>query len=199
VKKLLPYIISYFFLCSGFPSEARKVDDQWFQGSVQLTTSSVLHGLVSVREEYNVILYKVGKEVMVLPAHKVVSFRFYDPEELSLKKFISLQLQVGAQTTYRFYELLAEGEVSILRKQQIGWQSLHIEIIEYDYFVLHEGKLRELFKFRKTVFPELIARTDGEMKLFAKRHRLNPSKLEDVVKIATHYNTLSTSQTLAKN
>jgi hypothetical protein len=186
-------------LAVSIKSSAVPMEEKWYTGSVQLTSSKVVHGKISIKPDHNVVLFKIGDENMVFPAHKVMSVRIYDEEELTVRNFVTLHLELGPQSVYQFYEVLVEGQVSILRRQQVGWHAIQIEITDYDYFVWYDGKLMELFKFKKKVYPQLVSQSDGTIKSFVRANHLTLSRLEHLMKIAAYYNKQIEFEALAKN
>lgn len=172
----------------------------WNTGTVVLANGKVIQGETAVKLDCHAVLFRRGEEVMALPAHKILSVSFFDSFEESLRKYVSLQMAVGALTKYELFEVLVEGSVSILRREQIGWSSVNLDFIDFDYFVLHDNHLLPLHKFRKDVYPDLAANESLELRKFVKENRLSPNKLLDIVKIANHYNLQgSATSQLAKN
>ncbi len=199
VRNLVNHILVFVMLAASIKLSAAAPDEKWYMGSVQLSSSKIVQGKVAIKPDHNVVLFRVGEETMVFPAHKVMAVRIYDEDELTVRNFVTLHLELGAQSVYKFYEVLVDGKVSILRRQQVGWQGIHIEIMDYDYFVWHEGKLMELFKFKKKVYPQMVEHSDGTIKTYVRANHLSLSRLEHLIKIAAYYNKQLDFETLAKN
>jgi hypothetical protein len=183
LKYLIFFVTSLVMTHSLYAGE-----EEWFRGTLVLKSQTRLQGEISVRVDYDIVLFRIGEELMIYPAYKVQSADVYD-ENLKLNRnFISLQMEVGPATVHRIYEVLVEGPVSVLRKERILWYSIHLEIPEQDYFVWNENQMTSLYYFKKKNFPKLVKSSNGDLKSFMRSHRLNPNRLDDMVEILTYYN-----------
>lgn len=173
--------------------------EDWRQGAVVLKSNRELKGEISINYDHDVIVFRLANEVMVLPAHKVSSFYVYDQEAESNRQFISLPLEWGAATYHQFFELVLNGDVKILRRQRVVWYSIHIDDIEYDYYIKKDNSLTALSKFKRDVFPALLA-SSSDLSSYVREHKLRPVRLNDVMRIVDHYNQLQVNKNpLAKN
>lgn len=173
--------------------------EDWFQGAVVLKSNRVLKGEISIKFDHDVIVFRLANEVMVLPAHKVSSFYIYDQEEESNRQYISLPLEWGAATYHQFFELILNGDVKILRRQRVVWYSIHIDDIEYDYYIKKDNALTALSKFKREVFPALL-QSSSDLSSYVREHKLRPIRLNDVVQIVDQYNQLQMNKNpIAKN
>src|SRR5688572_9714007 len=107
------FLISVIFVAS-FSIRA----EEWYPGVVVLKSQKAIRGELSIRYDYEVVLFRVGRETMVFPAHKVQSFYIYDALKENNRQFISLQLSLGPATFHQFYEVILDGTVSVLRRQR---------------------------------------------------------------------------------
>jgi hypothetical protein len=174
--------------------------DTWYPGTLTLKSQTVLKGEISVRVDYNVVFLRKDQDLVVYPAHKVQSVVVYDAEEKKNRSFTSLQFAVGAATANNLYEVVVDGEISVLRKQRVLWYSVHLEIPEEDYYVWRENQLVSLYHFTRKEFPRLVKASNGNMKFFMKSHKLNPKRMRDMIEILGYYNEqrLSESQLAMK-
>lgn len=162
--------------------------DTWYPGTLTLKSQTVLKGEISVRIDYNVVVLRKGQDLMVYPAHKVQSAVVYDKEEGKNRNFTSLQFAVGAATANNLYEIVVDGEISVLRKQRVLWYSVHLDKPEEDYFVWKENQLVSLYYFTRKEFPKLVKASNGEMKSYIKSHKLKPNRQHDMMEILSYYN-----------
>jgi hypothetical protein len=174
--------------------------EEWFQGSVVLKSKSVLRGEISLKHGYDVVFFRIGDQVSVIPAFKIAYVNIFDEKLEAERRYVSLNIGVGAGHAYQFFELLVDGEVSILRRQLNVWYSVHLDLTEYEYFVLYDEEINGLFKFRKKVYPELVSKSDGVLESYVKNNQLNPKSLNDILDMTEYYNNfVTTNFQLAKN
>jgi hypothetical protein len=162
--------------------------EEWNPGVVVLKSQKVIRGELSVRYDHEVVLFRVGREIMVFPAHKVQSFYIYDEEKESNRQFISLQISLGPATYHQFFEVILDGTVSVLRKQSAQWYSIHLDTIDFDYYVRSDDGVTSIQKFRREVFPEMEQSTAGALSTFVRKNKLRMYRLSDVLQIVDHYN-----------
>lgn len=174
--------------------------EEWFQGSVVLKSKSVLRGEISVKHGYDVVFFRVSDQISVIPAFKIAYLNLFDEDLEAERRFVSLNIGVGAARTYQFFELLVDGEVTILRRQLTLWYSVHLDLTDYEYYVLYDEEIQGLHKFRKKVYPILVDKSDGAIQSYVKNNQLSTKALDDIVDITSYYNNYVTSRLqLAKN
>lgn len=177
-------VLLVFFSALAFTSFA----NEWYKGSLTLRSESVLQGQISIQEGYDVALLKVDDEITVIPAFKIAFMDLYDEKTESDRRFVTLYLGVGAARTFRFFEIMVDGEVSLLRKEVNVWYSLHFDMTEYEYYVLYGDELIDASKFKRTVYPDLVKKSDGALKSYVRENKLIAYKLSDVVSMLEFYN-----------
>jgi hypothetical protein len=174
-------------------------DHLWRQGSLVLKSNEVIQGEIAIETDHDVVLYRLGNEIMVYPAHKIKYFYYYDAESGVNRKFISLQQTIGAFTTHQFYEAVVYGEVSVLRRQRLLPYSIHQEVIDYEYFVQKDEELLQLRKFKRKIYPQLLLSCEEKLVNFIRENKLNLTRSPHVIRIVEYYNGLvSHEHTLAK-
>ena len=175
--------------------------ENWYTGYIVLKNKRTLRGEVAIQYQYDAILFRLGSDITVFPAFRVESFGIYDTSVSSQKEFVSIELSNGAATDHRFYEKVVSGEFSVLRRQEMTWYSLHLDVLEYDYFIMSDGgEILPMAKFRRKVYPHLLETTDGKLRQYIKENKLSPTRLVDTILIVRHYNDLHMADnSLAKN
>lgn len=168
--------------------------EEWQQGALVLKSQKTLRGEIAIRYDYEVVLYRVADEVMVYPAHKIQSIYIYDEEAGNNRQFISLELSLGAATFHQFYEVVLNGDVSVLRRQRIVWYSLHLDTIDYDYYVKSKDEITSLHLFKRKVLPDLLRSSDGTLSSYIRDNRLSKHSLNDMIQIIDHFNQLQTNK-----
>jgi hypothetical protein len=174
--------------------------ENWYQGSITLKSGKTLRGEIAIQYAYDVALFRLGSDVTVFPAFKVESFSFYDGSADVQKEFIARQFSDGVTTTYRFFERVVAGEYSVLRRQETAWYSIHLDILEYDYYVSSpSGDFFPMEKFKRKVYPYLLEESNGNLKKYVQANHLSPMRLLDSILIVRHFNSLQVNTALAKN
>ena len=174
--------------------------EEWYQGSIILKSKSVLRGEISVRHGYDVVFFRVSDQISVIPAFKIAYVNLFDEELQAHRRFVSLNLGSGASRSFQFFELLVDGEVSILRRELTVWYSLHLDLTDFEYFVLYDEEITELHKFRKKVYPTLVDKSEGALENYVRLNQLSPKTLEDILDMTQYYNTYVTTKfQIAKN
>jgi hypothetical protein len=174
--------------------------EEWYKGSVVLKSKSVLRGEISVKHGYDVVFFRVSDQISVIPAFKIAYLNLYDEELEAQRRFVSLNIGVGAAKSHQFFELMVDGEVTILRRQLTLWYSVHLDLTDYEYFVLYDEEIQGLHKFRKKVYPALVEKSNGALADYVNENRLSPKTLEDIVEMTSFYNNyISSRMQIAKN
>jgi hypothetical protein len=174
--------------------------EEWFNGSVVLKSKSVLRGEISVKHGYDVVFFRVADQVSVIPAFKIAYLNLFDEKNEMNRRFVSLAIGVGAGRSHQFFELLVDGEVTILRRQLTMWYSLHLDLTEYEYYVLYDQEITGLHRFRKEIYPNMIAKSNGAIETYRKTNKLSPKTLTDILDMTEYYNNyVSSNFPIAKN
>ncbi|HEY0742938.1 MAG TPA: hypothetical protein VGD40_15825 [Chryseosolibacter sp.] len=174
--------------------------EEWFQGSVVLKSKSVLRGEISVKHGYDVVFFRVADQISVIPAFKIAYLNIFDEDLEAERRFVSLNIGVGAARTYQFFELLVDGEVTILRRQLTLWYSLHLDLTDYEYYVLYDEEIQGLHKFKKKIYPTLVDKSDGAIESYVKSNQLSTKSVDDIVDMSSYYNDYVTGKLqFAKN
>lgn len=132
---------------------------------------------------------------MVYTADKIQSIFFYDATENINRKFISLTQKTNSFTASHLYEIVAFGEVKILRRILFPFADQNDNKNSYHYFVYTENELIPINKFRTKVYPYLINLSES-LSAFIHANRLNPNLRADIIKIVEYYNKESRSKSL---
>lgn len=187
-----------FFFIVIHLSMAVRADD-WYPGSLVLKSGKVLRGQISVNYEHDVVLFRLGHEDMVYPAHKVRSFSITDAQAEAKRSFISLQISIGAATTFRFYEIILEGKMSVLRRQRVVWYSVHLDEDTFDYFVHNGRDVTPMQIFKRKVLPGMLRASETQLATYVREQHLSKHRLPHLIRIINQYNTQVNKSPLARN
>jgi len=193
VKGTLLLTLLSFTICKLLAQE-----NTWHQGSVVLPSQEVLVGEISSRGIHDAILFRSNKQVYVLAAHKIQSVQYYDSQANINRRFISIRECNVVWRVHKLYEVVVQGEVSVLRKPKTrSTQPLDTE--DHIYYVRLQSEIVDLKSFRSKVYPTL-ARNGGQMlSLYMFEQQLNPNLSAEAIRIIQYYNALmKEDQSLAR-
>ncbi|UII29578.1 hypothetical protein LVD17_14850 [Fulvivirga ulvae] len=193
--KLITLILIGFINTAG-PAE------KWYEGSVVTSENEVITGEFSINHEYHSLILKNGEGISVLPSHKVNSFRFYDRDFNINRKYLALTSVNGKLPVRRFYEIVEEGAIHVLRLKKSTSSpysfendsytgnnriSLSDEAYNYSYYLFFKMDLIPLERFGKQVRPLIEAEAD-HISLYIDKHKLNVNQPSAVIQLILYYN-----------
>jgi hypothetical protein len=162
----------------------------WFEGSVVLSTCEVLVGKISIKDNYDLILFEQGEKRMVYPAHKIKSLYFYDRRDNINRRYLSLNWDDGVRSGTHFYEVVMTGRVDVLRRKKASALSQHSAALDFNYFMRYNDELIALKKFERKVLPKLRSEADTRLENFIAANNLRPDLSANVMRIIKYYNSL---------
>lgn len=158
----------------------------WYDGSLVLADDEVVVGKITVHESHNLVLVQSGQKAVVYPAYKVHSIFIYDSRANINRKYVSLANSLQNFKTYKLYEIVLRGELTLLRKEKpLSGGSA----VDFNYYILDNGKILSLKQFRSKIFPSLA--NQKEFLEFMRKEDLNPNVSADVVRLIQFYNQMT--------
>jgi hypothetical protein len=163
-------------------------NSEWKEGVVVLSDDRVLTGSISYPRGSDLIVLRTNDERTVLLAAKVQCFRYFDDVAEINRHFICLR----DSKCYRFYEVVIEGPVNVLRSLKRFAGRSHIDEIEsYDYFTWVDNRLERLIYFRSRVYPKLLKEKPQEIQAFCHEEQLNLNKMKSAILIIQEFNRIN--------
>jgi hypothetical protein len=127
-----------------------------YDGVIIDARQEVILSQLMLEPAFDAVIYKPTLDTatrIILPAHRVRSFRYFDVHNNINRQFISIR-QDGV---YRFYEVVIFGEVKVVRRLKKGVLSWEAdEGHDYDFFCSFRNELVDLKKFKAAVVPHLV-------------------------------------------
>lgn len=160
----------------------------WHDGAVVLSTMEVLTGKLSVEVAHDLILLQHGDQCMVLPAHKVKSFYYYDKEANINRKFVTWQEGRETFTISRFFEVVLNGDIGVLRRQKESITHATSDALDFDYVIVFHDDLIPLQKFNQKVYPTVVETSGDKIILFIASNKLSTTRSADAIRILEFYN-----------
>lgn len=167
------------------------------------TEKDTLKGKLKYDLEANVLTAIVGDKTKSFSSHKVFYFEIFDQLLNTYRQFYSIPYKVNYDYKIPvFFELVYEGKLSLLRREQIvlqtvsstatywGGGSATQPVIRYSYFFLddqgtityYSGKKKDLYRF--------MIKKQSQVKKFIKENKLDTDDMNDLVRITAFYNSI---------
>lgn len=199
----LTYIL--FFgtsLLWAFTAEGQRWPSQlWHEGKVVLDTGDTLTGQIKYDLKQDLIQYNVpNRRTDAFSARSVLFFEIFDETVRRYRQFFALPY--SNQTQYKtpvFFELLAEGKLTLLARESlefktysspyyVGSYSREVLVFHF-YFLDNEGNIEE-FKGSKTDLLNMMGRKSGDVEKYMKTNRLKIDDKYDFARIIAYYNSI---------
>lgn len=189
------FFVILILLCTRLV-EAQPV--RWFSGAIVLDSGKVLCGTMSVNQIHDMVLFQKAEKVDVYAAHKVQFVHFFDGKANVNRKFISVLQKQEASSKYLLYEIVLNGEMSVMRKASGPQIESDDEVHKFKYFILFRGEIYPLNKFRSTLYP-LLAKSSESVVSYVKRNDLNINSPADIINVLKYCNREQLPQGLVRN
>jgi hypothetical protein len=172
----------------------------WHEGKIVLLQGDTLRGLVKYDLTQDLVQHAgEDKNADVYSARKVLFFEVFDATVNRYRQFYNLPFALaGEYKTPRFFELLAEGKVTLLAREfleskttssayYVGYSRI---VLSHKYFFLDsKGTVLE-FTGKKNDFLDLFGKKSKDVEKFMRTHHLQFGEKDDMTKIVAYYNSL---------
>lgn len=203
VMRKLTYILLLTISLSGsFNAAAQRWPSElWHEGKVVLDSGDTLKGQIKYDLKQDLIQYNVpNKRTDAFSARSVLSFEIYDETVRRYRQFYALPF--SNQTQYKtpvFFELLAEGKLTLLSRESIEYKTMSSpyyvgtysrEVMVYHfYFLDNEGNIEE-FKGSRSDLLNLMGKKSDTVEKYIKSNRLKIDDKYDFARIVAYYNSI---------
>lgn len=176
-----------FFVFLSVAVQAKTIE--WHNAVVVLNNNEVLVGEVVIQPGLDLILFKSGDTRTFYAANKINYININDGDVNTPRKFVSLRGDKRGRSTNNLYEVVLQGELSVLRKPRGGDLPDFNDVYSYEYFVKESCDLIKLSDFRKSIYP-IIERyySEGQLLKFMNQENLSPWSPSDAIKLIEIYN-----------
>ena len=173
----------------------------WCPGQVILENQQVVFGEINYDLKYNAIQVRNNGVVRTYTAEKIAHFTLFDLVKHRERRYVAIdhQLEEGYQRK-TFFEVLTEGDVTILRKSKYvrkprvteDQRAPHIylnAVCRHDYYAYNQGDFFEIEDFEEQILPRM---TDYEdlVQDYIKRCKLKLRKINEQMRVVHLYNQL---------
>ena len=202
ISRFSVVLLVIFLICRSVPASGQRFSSEvWHSGKLVLLEGETLEGRIKYDMENKSVLYTSdGNRVQAYSPKKILSFELYDEVLQAYRIFYILPYRdrSGYEAPYIF-ELSYEGPyMSLLRIEEIElvvrsmpymYSTWTDEEVVYTYFFLDRRGLLE-FNGKKSDIPRVFRDRPAEMKRFIKDERLKLDRLDHLIRICSHYNSL---------
>jgi len=168
----------------------------WYQGSLVLRDNTVLTGDISMESQHDLVLFRTDGKVNVYPAYKIAAVYYYDPLANVNRRFLTLKTENDQWHPIHLYEVVLKGEISVIRKLKALAVESYCSAYDYDYFLVTNGGVIKLERFRKIVYPEILKEAGVSLSVYVRENKLDPNESAAAIQIVDHYNHMRKSETI---
>lgn len=173
----------------------------WHEGKIVLVTGDTLVGRVKYDLQQDLVQFDDQKNsVEAYTPRKVLLFEIFDATIAQYRLFFVLPYAVtGNYKTPVFFELLAEGKMTLLARELLEYKTFNSMyyygsytrlVLSYKFYLMEEnGDIKE-FTGKKNDLLALMGRKADEVDRYIKTNRLKIEDKIDFGKVVTYYNSL---------
>lgn len=202
MKKLLLFLI--LAIPVGAANAQQWPFEMWHEGKIVLVSGDTLRGNLKYDLQQDLVQLEVPQERSeVFTPRKVLFFEIFDRTVKRYRKFFALPF--NATTGYRtsiFFELLEEGEITLLAREAIEFRTYNSpyyfgsysrQVLVYKYFFLEEdGDIAE-FTGNKNDLLQMMGNRSEDVEKYMRTNRLKFDEKYDLARIVAYYNSLAGS------
>ena len=192
-----------FVACLSIASSAQSQSDPsklWYRGRVVFDRGDTVQGLIKYNLKEDVV--RVDEELNLFAADKVLYFELFDKKTAQLRLFYSLPYRDGEEKKLGFFELLAEGKMTLLCRESFELRNFHVPITQdnttrltgrrvliHTFFTLKSnGDVERVYG--KDDLIKLMDEDSELMEKYIRSSRLDVQKKNDFTQVVTYYNSL---------
>lgn len=196
------WILLFLLISAGVSSAQQFPFEFWHEGKIVLESSDTLKGLVKYDLQNDLLQLKRANQLESYSARKVLFFEIFDQSAKRYRAFYSLPYsQNNTYNTPTFFELLAEGKLTVLTREKLEYRTVSSSfyyygtytrlVLVHTYFLLKpNGKIEEIPNPKRNDWLALMENKTDEVKSFAKENRLDFDDKYELIRIVEYYNSL---------
>jgi len=191
---MMQLILSQNLMAQQFPFEF------WHEGRAILESGDTLKGKIKYDPQNDLIQLERNSKFETLTSRKVVFYEIFDAQQNNYRQFFALPYSPsGGYRTPSFFELLAEGKITLLCKESVEYRSSNAGfyygsvsrlVLVYKYFLLKEDGAIERVNGSKNDFIDMMGSRAEEVRKYMKANRLGLERKEEIGRVISYYNSL---------
>ena len=194
-------VFSFFNLLSPELRAQTWPFELWHEGKIVLLQGDTLKGLVKYDLEKDLVQFAHGERSSdAFTARKVTTFEIFDASAKRYRRFYTLPYAAaGAYKAPIFFELLAEGKMTLLAREFLESKSISSPyymgsyqrvILSHKYFLLNEDGTIEQFDGSKNDFLDRMGKKSKDVEKYIREEHLRFGEKDDMTQIVNYYNSL---------
>jgi hypothetical protein len=196
------FLFVLFSVCFTVSVQAQQWPfELWHDGKIILEEGDTLKGSVKYDLEQNIVQYaQQNQNATVLSARKVLYFEIFDRTVHQYRQFFALPYSSnGSYRAPEFFELLAEGKLTLLCKEGLEYRSVPVGyyggsysrlILVYKYYTLNDKGDIVPFTGKKHDLLDMMGKNADVVEKYIRANRLRIEDKPDFAKIVAFYNSL---------
>jgi len=174
--------------------------EHWHKGYLILEGGDTLKGQIKYNLQADLVQFQDQNKVETFTARKVVFLEIFDAVTREYRRFFSLPYALqGGYKSPVFFELLAEGKMTLLSREALEYRtyssfyyygSYTRLVLVYKYYLLDEnGEIKE-FIGKKNDWLYAMGNKGEVVQKYARSNKLGFDEKQDLTKIVEYYNSL---------
>ncbi|CAN5233493.1 hypothetical protein BH09BAC3_BH09BAC3_21230 [soil metagenome] len=195
-------IFFLFFILLSSETFAQKFPfEYWHEGKIVLESGDTLTGNVKYDLQSDLLEFEKNRKLESFTARKVLFFQIFDKTVTRYRSFYSLPYSVsGGYKAPVFFELLAEGKMTLLCREAIELRSYPSsfyyygsssrQVLVYHYFILKDNGTIESFDGKKSDLLSMMGNYGDTVEAYMKKNKLKVDEKYHLANIVVYYNSL---------
>jgi len=187
--------ISVQGMSQQFPSQI------WHDGKLVLANEDTIQGQIMYNLDRDIVQVKTSKKIFTFSSSKIFFFEIFDKTVDNYRQFYALPYAIqGTYKTPVLFEVLVEGKITLLARENISYRSAQIDpysyrmgsyskkVLVYDYYFLDsKGKITK-YTMKKKDLLDVLSRRYDQMQEYIRVNNLRHDKRNDLIRIISYYN-----------
>lgn len=190
---LAKYSLAFLWLFWVSPAIAGSPSDGWHSGKVELQSGEWLTGELHFRPGLGLLEFSMDGVLSTLSAKKVASFYYFEPESNRVRNFIVEQSEENGVLVPSFFEVLVDGRIRLLGKEQpqrLSWHHNAKEAPLMTYFFQEPDGTIQKYRGRLKQIYEVLSDRRKEVAFFVNRINWYHQEEKPVVELFRYCNAL---------
>ena len=182
----------------NFPSE------MWHKGQMVLVNEDTLLGKLKYDMEREIVQVQTAEKFYTFSSKQIFYFEIFDETVEFQRRFYTIPY--GLVSNYKtpvIFEVLLEGNISILAREKIGVKTSQLnsysyryspnstysrEVLTYDYYFVDKTGNITQYSMKKKDLLYVLRKREGAVNKFIKANNLHVDRRSDLIRIISFYN-----------
>lgn len=175
--------------------------EYWHDGKMVMESGDTLKGKIKYDINSDIIQLDQNNRLQSFTARKLIYFEIWDVTNSRYRQFYSIPYAPnGGYKTPIFFELLAEGKLTLLCREALeyktsstgyyGYGAVSRLVLVDKYYTLDDKGQVESFSGKKNDLMDLMSNRDDQVKKFIKSRRIDLDFKYELAQVFAYYNSL---------